>query len=589
MPPHRLVADPLICTLLAAATLGAASACAAERGWELRGEFESLEPGPPEVVVLRLAGGGRVEVPLESLSESSRSAVLAAAAAVAPRGDGEPVAVTVRGPFGRAVRLQVAEIIKDVETDAIRCRTAAEAADVYRLYLAGERLAPERRRAAEARLKEWSALADQGVVRLGDRWVSPAEAGAAAAEAKNVVAHALELMRLGNGELAEDELRKAGRIDPESGRASFVMGLSYALVGKNPAKALEHFTEAVARQPGDAAAINDLAVLEVLTRRYAAIADHFRQAAENAADPAAVGENLAWAVKLAGAARTTPALARTKMPEKTVEELNAVYRLLTQERGLKPPENVAAPQYLGPAGGRCAAATAADVARHCAEAGNSPAVARRGLGFVIAPGRVVCPRHVVVADGVTCDEIEVEAPGERGRRVSATVIAAPDDGNVALLLCDELATAPLPLAERMPPLPEIAAIGPSGGSEFEVRPTAVRGRVVAPAAQDGGRGVFVHTAAVPRGAGGGPILDATGRVVGMVAAAPRAEASGNSAGFGIPVERIWSGIGKHLPKDVAPEPAATADAAAAERQAVSGTVLVSARKARPAVAPGSPR
>ena len=41
------------------------------------------------------------------------------------------------------------------------------------------------------------------------------------------------------------------------------------------------------------------------------------------------------------------------------------------------------------------------------------------------------------------------------------------------------------------------------------------------------------------GLGGGPIVDATGRVVGLVAATPRTEATGNARGLGIQIENIW--------------------------------------------------
>lgn len=559
------------------------SAAAAERAWELRGEFRRLKPGDPATVVVGLADGREIELPLEALSPASQAAVRAAMAETAPAADGaaaEGDAVTVRGPFGRPVRVSVPEIIKDVEADAIHCRTAAAAADVYRLFLAGEAVAAERRKAAEARLREWSAMADDGLVRLGDRWVSPADASAAAAEADRVVDYALELLRIGNGDLAENELRKAARIDPESGRASFVMGLCYALVAKNPAKAAEQFGDVVSRQPGDAAAINDLAVVEVLARRYADVAGHFLQAAENAGDVAVVGDNVAWAVRLAGAAKVNPALSRAKMPEKTVEDLNSVYRLLTQQLKVKPADNVAEPQYLGPGGGRCSAASLADVSKHCAEAPKGWPTTRWSLGFVIAPGRIVCPRHVVVADGVAYDEIEVASPKDGGRWIPALVVAAPDDCAAALLMCDELAVEPLGFAEVMPPLPEIVAVGPSGGNRLDVRPVAARGKVVTPGLQVQALGRFTHTAVVARGLGGGPIVDAAGRVVGVVAATPRTDSSGNAAGFGIPMERIRAGLGQHLPKDLAPDAGTGSDLAAAERRAIAGTVLVSARRGR---------
>jgi Flp pilus assembly protein TadD len=96
------------------------------------------------------------------------------------------------------------------------------------------------------------------------------EARTAARDADKEVEHAIELMRLGNAELAEEALKKAGRVDPESGRAAFLIGLSYALLPRNAAKAYEHFADAARRDPADPAVLNNLAVTEILTRRYTA-------------------------------------------------------------------------------------------------------------------------------------------------------------------------------------------------------------------------------------------------------------------------------------------------------------------------------
>jgi hypothetical protein len=61
----------------------------------------------------------------------------------------------------------------------------------------------------------------------------------------------------------------------------------------------------------------------------------------------------------------------------------------------------------------------------------------------------------------------------------------------------------------------------------------------------------VHSAKLTRGLGGGPIVDATGRVVGLVAPAPRTDATGNGRGLGIPIEAIWPLLKEQL-ADLAP-------------------------------------
>ena len=61
---------------------------------------------------------------------------------------------------------------------------------------------------------------------------------------------------------------------------------------------------------------------------------------------------------------------------------------------------------------------------------------------------------------------------------------------------------------------------------------------------DGGN--VILSAALARGFGGGPVTDAKGMVVGMVAATPRTEASGTSRTVGIPIDRIRPFLKKHL-------------------------------------------
>ncbi|MFM8953900.1 MAG: serine protease, partial [Planctomycetaceae bacterium] len=197
--------------------------------------------------------------------------------------------------------------------------------------------------------------------------------------------------------------------------------------------------------------------------------------------------------------------------------------------------------------------------------------ARVASGVVIAAGRVLTTRQVLGDMG----EVWIEDPATPGRRLPAIRVASLEDPPVTLLQCDELATAPLPVADAMPAAGDavVACLRP-GGPLAGAKAEAVQGKVVAPARQDlGGR--FVHSAAVSRGPGGGPIVDSTGRVVGLLAHTPRADASGNARGLGIPVERIWPLLKEQL-ADLQPAkaPDATPSQAAIDSQVPAATVRV---------------
>lgn len=543
---------------------------AAEQIWEIRGEFVTIESGAVDVTVLRLPDGRQLRVPLDALSEDSGAAARRAADERAADSAAAAPAREARDKSGVGA---IPEVLRDVEADALRCRTAAEAAAVYRLFLATPGRSPEATSAATDRLRQWAALAEQGMVRLGARQVPPDAARDAARDADKEVEHAIELMRLGNAELAEEVLRKAGRIDPEAGRAAFLIGLSYALLPRNATKAVEYFAESARREPDDPVVLNNLAVTEVLTRRFSAVVDHFRGALVAADDPRPVADNVAWAMKLAASAKNDP---RHRMPPKTFNDLKELYRAVTQDMRLKPAETIAAPHLLGPGGALASAANVSDLARVVSVGWPAPKQARC-LGFVIAPGRVVCPRQaVVLASGSVAGDVEIELATDRARRCSAKVVAAPEAAGVALLECAALDVPPLPTAEAWPAESGIEAIGGAVGSWLGGELLVVSGTAAAPsaAADDAvDRGLFVHSAVLPRGLGGGPIMDGAGRVVGMVAPTPATDASGNTGGLGVPLTAIRLALADHLPQDAGEQPPSAPPAAGS--RGLAGTVLVS--------------
>jgi S1-C subfamily serine protease len=138
--------------------------------------------------------------------------------------------------------------------------------------------------------------------------------------------------------------------------------------------------------------------------------------------------------------------------------------------------------------------------------------ARGGSGVVIAPGRVLTLAHHLRAD-----EVEVAFAG--GRTAHGAVVGRDPDLDLAVLEVDTGDAAPIRWAGDGAPgigAPVIAAADP-GGSGLRVtagavsaEPTRLRGRRGRPV-----EGVLEHTAPLPRGAGGGPLLDEDGAVLGI--------------------------------------------------------------------------
>lgn len=535
---------------------------AEDRTWELRGEFVAIKAGNAAVAIFQLPDKTRIELPLAALSEGDRAAIRMELESRGTAAGTE--SVTARGPLGRSVTLAVPTVIKAVETDAIWCREAAEAVLAYELYLAGDTLSAAERSAASNRLAEWRKLADQGRVRQGTDWITPVEQAEARRRAEEMLQHAVQLLKLGNTKLAEAELEKASRQDPEDGRAEFILGLAFAL-GGGTVKAIEHFTNASRRDPEDPWPVANLATCEFVSGRYGGLAGRFREVLDAVPEAQVIADNLGIAIVNGGAAKP-------KMPERILGELNNLYRQAVQELKLKAVENAVGGKlaYVTPYGKACSAGPLATLPALLEPPRDWVVGGRAASGVVVAEGRVLTNRRVLADMG----DVWIEDPSNPGRRLPATEVASLEEPPVTLLRCEGLAVKPLPLAEKMPAAGgEIMAALRSGGPLTGGKAEVVRGAVVTgPRADLGGR--FVHSAAVSRGAGGGPIVDASGRVVAIVAATPRAEASGNSRSLGLPIEQIWPLLKEQLAElqPAAAEPPAAWDVV--EGRTVPATVRV---------------
>lgn len=139
--------------------------------------------------------------------------------------------------------------------------------------------------------------------------------------------------------------------------------------------------------------------------------------------------------------------------------------------------------------------------------------ARRGSGVIIAAGRVI-----TLARNLRGERVSVTLSD--GRTENAELAGSDPDLDLAVLTLD---TGELPAAEWGPDSAPLAlgtpvtALADPGGRGLRVtaghvsaRPRSfrgARGRLV--------NGIIEHTAPLPRGSGGGPLVDAEGRVLGL--------------------------------------------------------------------------
>ena len=140
-----------------------------------------------------------------------------------------------------------------------------------------------------------------------------------------------------------------------------------------------------------------------------------------------------------------------------------------------------------------------------------------GSGFVVAPGKVVTAAHVVAGS----DSVTVVADGTA---LHAQVISYDENADGAVLDVPGLAAEPLNLA-GMPVSPhtEAVALGYPGGGDLSVVPARIgalldlTGPNLYGTARET-RAVYIvsMSGGLPRGTSGGPLIDRSGRVLGLL-------------------------------------------------------------------------
>jgi serine protease Do len=135
----------------------------------------------------------------------------------------------------------------------------------------------------------------------------------------------------------------------------------------------------------------------------------------------------------------------------------------------------------------------------------------RGSGVIVAPGRVLTAAHALRGDQVAVTFLD-------GRTAEGRVAGADTDLDVAVVLADTDDAAPVEWAPDAPGLGAVVfALANPGGSGLRVTFGTVsagartfrgpRGRRIA--------GSIEHTAPLPRGSSGGPLVDPDGRLLGL--------------------------------------------------------------------------
>src|SRR5947209_3432590 len=138
----------------------------------------------------------------------------------------------------------------------------------------------------------------------------------------------------------------------------------------------------------------------------------------------------------------------------------------------------------------------------------------RGSGFVIEAGRILTSAHNLRGD-------EVTVTFEDGRRETGRVLASDQDLDLAVIEADTAEIEPLQWAEEdvdtLPIGRSVLALANPGGRGLRVTPGFVSSSARSFRGPRGRRisGAIEHTAPLPRGSSGGPLIDGAGRLLGV--------------------------------------------------------------------------
>jgi serine protease Do len=166
----------------------------------------------------------------------------------------------------------------------------------------------------------------------------------------------------------------------------------------------------------------------------------------------------------------------------------------------------------------------------------------RGSGVVVAPGRVLTTAH-----NLRSEEVVVSFP--EGERVPGRVAGTDPDLDLAAVVVETGEVEPVrwePAAASPAIGTPVIALANPGGRGLRATPGFVSsaGRTVRGSRGRSIEGCIEHTAPLPRGSGGGPLVDLDGRLLGfnairldggLIVAIPAGERLAERA------ERLWSG------------------------------------------------
>jgi tetratricopeptide (TPR) repeat protein len=504
---HRLGKIPLVAFALVLLAAGRLSAevrdwTAADGLQIAAAEFIEFKPG--DRVRLRTVDGRDLEIGLAELAAGDQAYVRQHASKPTPP----------PSPQFNLVRAR-----------ARRSRTPHEAVAIYRVFLAGRKVPPAERTAAEAELAELLPHAEAGNVRSGGEWVPPDTPSLTRRQADELLAQAFQFVELRQEDRFKQRFAEAAALEPEEIRADFHAGLTFLLMG-NPAAAEPYFRRCFARRPDDVAVLNNLALALGQRGNWVEAVSLLCRALDLSVDQRVVHN----AGRMVNDANSSSIRVERLLP------LRERYDLLVESGVAEPRDPKTGYLYalheplsldVGRFGG---------VIRHAPKSEGDDRVLDAGSGLVVAADHLLTVASLVRSDG------KLEVRTAEGSTLPCQVVASSSELGVALLKCPGL--RPVPVSLRDTPAWSGERITKVGYPRRSPRtaPQQNGDHILAPPQPEFADVCLFH-APSDGGLRGGPICDEFGNVV----AVQLDPVEGNAYGRGLSVKSVVAFLRRNLP------------------------------------------
>jgi S1-C subfamily serine protease len=297
------------------------------------------------------------------------------------------------------------------------------------------------------------------------------------------------------------------------------MAMIFGLLVHDFDKAREMYEEALNRDPGNVAILNNLAITEVILRRHSNAIAHFRLAAARS-DARQIAKNIERYFNISTDDVPLDSQNRRKLTDLLASvgkssESDSVSRKVGWQYMLIGALQVPDIDVPGAAPGALItpALTKAEPASAKPQFGMqdvAPVIEEQVVGIIVSPETILVPVNLIV-DGAT---YVVRLSPDRTTTIAATFFAKSEPKGLALLSCPGIESAPLVLSgEAMKSGQECIGVNCSVGAKAGQRET-IRGKILAPAS-DKFLGYCLTTVMLPEGNAGAPIFDLQGRVIGL--------------------------------------------------------------------------